>query len=189
MVSASYPSSDLPYEGGVMATPIFCCGAECGIVGISSLGQHWFSSSATFSTVTKRSGNRSLEFTSGATANTQVFPTSTRWVGRVYISGSFAPLASTELVALSTVLGPHVYYNSSDQKIYARVGTTSGATGVSVLLGSGTWYRIDFDFNHWQAGWCGRVYGGDPEHGHADHLEIESVDVRRRRSSRGGDHL
>jgi hypothetical protein len=45
----------------------------------------------------------------------------------------------------TTPIGPNIAFKQSDGKIYAAVATTLGASGVAVT--TGTWYRLDFDFN------------------------------------------
>ena len=95
-------------------------------------------------------GLRALR-TQGTTANslaTIFFPASyTRLIGRVYIRFATLPSADCALVAVggSAALGPQIRFKQSDSKIYAAVAITLGATGVAVT--TGTWYRIDFDFN------------------------------------------
>lgn len=136
-------------------TPIFCCGFECGVIGAqsSTLGEHWVSGTATaptISTSTVLSGARSMRCNPTAAtrfANTAaVFGTATRQVGRIYIQFATLPSADTSLVCYDAVgSGPSVRFKQSDSKIYASVGSTFGATGV--LVATGQWYRIDWDFN------------------------------------------
>jgi hypothetical protein len=76
----------------------------------------------------------------------------TRYVGKFYIRFTTLPTVSCELAyhGSTAATGPKVWFNQSDSKIYARVGSTSGASGVTVT--TGVWYRIDFDFNIQTAG-------------------------------------
>jgi hypothetical protein len=60
------------------------------------------------------------------------------------------PDGDCNLVDLDSSSGPIVKFKQSDSKIYAAVGTTLGATGISVT--TNVWYRIDFDFNIQTAG-------------------------------------
>lgn len=60
------------------------------------------------------------------------------------------PSADTLLALIGNVTGPCVRFKQSDSKIYAAIGTTLGASGVTVTTGQ--WYRIDFDFNIQTAG-------------------------------------
>lgn len=137
-------------------TPVFCCGFECGrIVLGGNLGEHWPTTigagTASISTTTVRSGARSLRYqTTGANTmniSTTALASSTRWIGRVYVYFATAlPTADVILVAYdSSGTGPVVRFKNSDSKIYAGVGSTLGASGVTVT--TGTWYRLDFDFN------------------------------------------
>ncbi len=77
--------------------------------------------------------------------------TNTRWVGRVYVQFAQLPSISTYIIETGAGdTGPGVYFNQTDSKLYARVGTTSGATGV--VISTSQWYRVDFDFNIQTAG-------------------------------------
>lgn len=72
----------------------------------------------------------------------------TRLVERFYIRFATLPSADTPLATCQDLVapdGPCVRFQQSDSKIYAAVGSTLGATGVSVTTGQ--WYRIDVDFN------------------------------------------
>lgn len=128
-------------------TPVFCCGFECGVN-----NAHWISTGAPYSTVVVRSGARAFRVNPTATTVTATsvsIVSATRWIGRFYLRFATLPSASCGIFGTSTTDGtaggPKVHFNASDSKIYAKVGTTVGATGVSVTTGA--WYRIDFDFN------------------------------------------
>jgi hypothetical protein len=135
-------------------TPVFCCGAECGVITASGTASaHWQRSNTnvTISTV-HRSGDRSLHCQAGPGTGYAIprpvpaLASSTRWVGRCYvIFATSLPSASIHIIHYSDNTGAQVYFNQTDSKIYARVGSTSGASGVSVT--ADVWYRIDFDFN------------------------------------------
>jgi hypothetical protein len=73
-----------------------------------------------------------------------LLPTSTTWVIRLYVYFASLPSASTALLDLSDTNGPKVWFQQSDSKLYARVGTTNGASGQTVTTGQ--WYRIDAKF-------------------------------------------
>jgi hypothetical protein len=128
-----------------MATPIFACGAECGVR--LATGPHWASQAGTvsFDTGTVRSGLRSVR--SNPTTATGYFTSlaqasSTDWVIRLYVRFTTLPSASCAIVILATS-GLGVYYKSSDSKLYAGSNTTNlGASGVAVTTGQ--WYRVDF---------------------------------------------
>lgn len=135
-----------------MATPVFCCGAECGQLSTGAgVGEHWVSAAAavSFSTTTVRSGARSLRLNpSAAASNVTVcaLPSYARLVGRFYLQFASLPTADQVICGTQgTVATANVRFKQSDSKLYAGVGTTLGATGVSVT--TGIWYRIDFDFN------------------------------------------
>lgn len=132
-----------------MATPILCCGFECGV-----LGAHFLTSSGSVAisttTVEPSGGSRSLRC-NGTTANSAVViflaAAATRFVGRVYVYFATLPSADCSIITTTSALatGPSVRFKSADSKLYAAVGTGSGVSGVAVT--TGTWYRIDFDFN------------------------------------------
>jgi len=132
-------------------TPVFTCGFECGVS-----GAHWtLSATSSFSTSTVRSGVRSLRANAdGTTPSTAVAVaqgSATRWIGRFYIWFSALPSANVALAStLNSSTGPLVFFKQSDSKIYASIGGTTGATGVSVTTGQ--WYCVDFDFNIQTAG-------------------------------------
>jgi hypothetical protein len=132
-----------------MATPVFCCGFECGVFASSA---HFSSSGGTptVDTTTFRTGLGALRCNPTATQEYVRRPTSsdvtTRHVGRFYIRFATLPSADCGLNYYGTLTtGPNVRFKQSDSKIYAAVGTTFGATGVAVTTGQ--WYRIDYDFN------------------------------------------
>lgn len=66
--------------------------------------------------------------------------------GRVYIYFASLPNAGATLVysGLPSTTGPQVYFNQSDSKIYARVDSTNGASGVVVTTGQ--WYLVSWLF-------------------------------------------
>lgn len=129
-----------------MATPIYCCGGECG-----GLGHIALVADCSISTSTVRSGARSYRCNPTgslgyAHVGTPNVTTTTRCIGRFYVR--FATLPNQDAVIASfgiSVNGPLVRFQQSDSKIYAGAGTSNGATGVSVT--TGVWYRVDFDFN------------------------------------------
>jgi len=125
------------------ATPVFCCGFECGLN-----DSHFtiLSGTPTYETGIKRSGSRALrinptssqeyvQLVSSLTGNTVI-------VIRGYVY--FVTLPNTTCsILISNVDGLGAWFNSSDNKIYAgyTTGPTLGSTGVSVTTGQ--WYRID----------------------------------------------
>lgn len=139
-----------------MATPVFCCGAECGAA--PSNNNNHVSSAAgnplSVSTTVFRSGLRSWR--ANPTASTQqgswAYPsTQTRLVGRVYVRFDTLPSADCWLITTTSIgSAPGIFFKQSDSKLYAAVGATLGASGIAVT--TGIFYRLDFDFNIQTAG-------------------------------------
>lgn len=136
-----------------MPTPVFTCGFECGAsIGnqAGGGGLHWTNSgTASFDTGTVRTGLRSARCNpSAATGFFFHIHANNRLVGRLYVRFATLPTADRQLIFLTTsglaeTNAPSVFFKSSDSKLYASVGTTLGASGVSVT--TGVWYRLDFD--------------------------------------------
>jgi hypothetical protein len=142
-----------------MATPVFCCGFECGVD-----TAHWSlgATTASFSTTTVRSGARSLRVNpTAATSSISIVNTTGSGghnVARVYIR--FATLPNTSVRLCGTSVGGGIsngaWYKSSDQKIYSGFTTANmGATGVSVT--TGVWYRLDIYGNNSGTTWTSDV--------------------------------
>lgn len=130
-------------------TPTFCCGFECGVS-----GAHWtLAGTSSFDTGTVRSGARSLRCnpTAGtgsavATALRDHYSSGTRHIGRAYIYFATLPNADTIIIGMAnSTTGPVIRFKQSDSNLYAAVGTTLGASGVTVTTGQ--WYRLDWDMN------------------------------------------
>lgn len=129
-----------------MATPVFCCGFECGQIGAA--GQHWNISAGVagaISTSTVRSGARSLRVNPSATV-TALQPGLTistqNFVARLYVNFATLPNTNVYLIRAGTTSGGGAIFNSTDNKIYATTGAGgTGATGISVTTGQ--WYLID----------------------------------------------
>lgn len=138
-----------------MPTPIFICGAECGIAvpGTASGGvEHWSATAGTaptISTTTVRpggAGSRSFRFNpSAAVSNlTHTFAVAvaapSTVVYRHYVYFATLPSANTRISGVNGPFG--VVFNSSDNTL--RAGT-SGATVASggATVTTGKWYRID----------------------------------------------
>ena len=128
-----------------MATPVFCCGFECGVQG--STGQHWvLSGTGSFSTTTVRSGARSARInpTAGISFFNNTALSSSNWVMRCYIY--FASLPNADVPLFFTSAGGSArrgaYFKQSDSSIYAGSTISSfGSTGIPVT--TGVWYRLD----------------------------------------------
>lgn len=132
-----------------MATPVFCCGGECGITGT---GAHWdAASNGSFSTSTVRSGLRS--FRCNPSASFQTFRSFTftgvnTYVARFYVRFATLPNQDTILFAAEQGGGtsyPGVGFKTSDSKLYplryAGSVFTFGSQGFTVTTGQ--WYRVD----------------------------------------------
>lgn len=134
-----------------MATPVLCCGAECGING----NLHWSAASTgTFSTSTVRTGLRSVRVNpTAAVGNAPGRPIfgGTMFVGRFYLYIASNPAVDCGLVGCDiTADGKMVglIYKASDGKCYAgrdNAAPTFGATGVTVS--TGTWHLVDVKVN------------------------------------------
>lgn len=131
-----------------MATPVFCCGFECG-VNNATAGSHITSASAggvSIVTTPVRSGSRALALNPSASlawARESLGgnpPALGALVVRVYVR--FATLPSTTILIAGTSTGFGVYFKQSDSKLYAGTSTAAlGASGFTVTTGQ--WYRID----------------------------------------------
>lgn len=130
-----------------MATPVYCCGFECGAL---INGGHLQDNvgTPTFSTTTIRSGLRSLRCNPAAAVKdvlVTLTSASLTQVGRVYVYFATLPDADCALWSYgssASTPSANVRFKQSDSKIYAAVSTTLGASGVSVTTGQ--WYRIDY---------------------------------------------
>ena len=132
-----------------MATPVFCCGFECGVSGD---GNHFaVIGTGSFSTTTIRSGLRALRLNptiATAYGATLAVAATTGRVIRVYVYFASLPNTTTELATCGSGGGNYegAYFNSSDSKIYAGYGSASlGATGIPVT--TGVWYQLDIKLN------------------------------------------
>lgn len=136
-----------------MPTPVFVCGAECGIavVGtVSAVGTRHFSSvtgtAPTVSTTTFNSaggGLRSFRFNPTAATSflTHTFATAigspATMVGRFYVRFATLPSATTGLVFGA------VYFHQPSSTL--RGGESAGATAsAGAAVTTGVWYRVDF---------------------------------------------
>lgn len=126
-----------------MATPVFCCGAECGVSGSTA---HWVFDSAncTFSTSTVRSGARSLRINRSDSTTGRItslgLTSSSIWVVRFYIRFATLPTSSVQLLA-NGLNNFGVCFRNADNTIRAGNRTFSASTGAVVTTGQ--WYRID----------------------------------------------
>lgn len=137
-----------------MATPVFCCGFECGLASSHGTVGPTLTGTAVFSTTHPRSGARALRTTGvGATGEDGAnftLPTSGRKVMRFYVY--FTSSLPDRTCAIGTVAGFSTataaagpIFNSSDSKIYAGLDDNTqlilGATGIPVV--ADTWYCLD----------------------------------------------
>lgn len=131
-----------------MATPVFCCGGECGVTGA---GSHWAASSGSFSTGTVRSGLRSLQTNptaSNINFQTNALTSANICVARFYVRFTTLPNADCFLAGITATTAATQFgllFKQSDSKIYpgkAQSTTkTFGSAGFTVT--TGVWYRVD----------------------------------------------
>jgi fibronectin-binding autotransporter adhesin len=137
-----------------MPTPVFVCGAECGIavVGTTSAGvEHWSSILGTPSVVTSGPASmrstRAFRFNPSAATSALVHTLTTATgspgtvVGRFYVYFATLPSASIALF-FDNVNQGGVYYDQASSQIRAGIG--AGATAAGVAVTTGQWYRVDF---------------------------------------------
>jgi hypothetical protein len=137
-----------------MATPVFCCGFECGV--LSNVGVHWLNvgvGTPTIDTTTVRTGLRSVRFNAVAAgviagSATGVCAIGANAVNVARFALRFATLPNGNVVICTTGSAPTIdwglYFQVSDGKLYCRAGGVNGATGVA--LATNTWYMIDLRF-------------------------------------------
>lgn len=140
-----------------MVTPVFICGAECGLVATGTavptgaLG-HWGavgSAPPTIETTITRGSHsaRSLKFNpsaaSGDVIQTQLPAAAGTIVARFYIRWTTLPNAIHAICSESS--GLHgIRYNPTGTKLEAYTGTTgTGVYAGSFVPSTGVWYRID----------------------------------------------
>ena len=130
-----------------MATPVFCCGFECGLAG--TVGQHWtLTGTGAFNTSIVRTGARSVRVNPSANVGrfSNTFISGTVAVMRAYIYFTTLPNISCELITVlvgTTNVG--AIFNASDNTIMCgRVASGSLTTGSGgVVVTTGRWYRVD----------------------------------------------
>lgn len=126
-----------------MATPVFCCGCECGVTGTT--GQHWsIGAQAAFDTTTVRSGARSFRFNTstqaGGWAKSMTLTSSATWVVRAYVRWDTLPNNTRPMLTVGDAWG--AYWAFADGRIHAGIAAASlGTTGPLVV--ANRWYRID----------------------------------------------
>lgn len=138
-------------------TPVFICGAECGLATAGTAGvgtEHWSAASGSVSVVTSGPSTmrsaRCFRFNpAGVQANlTHVFETAIASpaiaVGRGYIYFTTLPNIDCNLFMVNGG-SQGVAFKVSDSTIRAGNGATFGATGVVVTTGQ--WYRLDWKWN------------------------------------------
>jgi len=117
-----------------MATPVLCCGFECG--GTGSGGHIWVFTNSSISTSAPITGDRSLlcapsAATSFANYNNTLIVGGV-WVIRFKVRFATLPSANTAICRVNQNL-VGAYFKQSESKIYAGLSATdAGASGVSV---------------------------------------------------------
>jgi hypothetical protein len=130
-----------------MATPVFCCGFECGVF---ATGAHWpvTVGSPTFSTTTVRSGLRSARCNAAGstvsirTPGFRTFGANAVNVARFALRFATLPNGNTILCRDTGINDWGLYFQVSDGKLYCRTNGVNGATGIAIA--TNTWYVIDF---------------------------------------------
>lgn len=140
-----------------MATPLFCCGYECGLIaGVPGHWANWFGNTPQNETTIVRSGTRSAKYDSANnTMSYHITPAifgGNRHIGRFYVyipttDGGGCSIAHFGDRSLDAA-GPCVRHVG--EAIFASISDgvetfTNGATGVTVTRNE--WHRIDYDFN------------------------------------------
>lgn len=143
-----------------MPTPIYICGAECGIAAIGTtpptgVVRHWGAAgaAASVSTTTFNSaggGIRSYRFNPSASATTGQLRTGVlatiaapaTIVARFYVRFATLPDATCFLFSVQNLDGQTgVAFDSSDSTLKANANATLAASGAAVT--TGVWYRVD----------------------------------------------
>ena len=102
-----------------MATPVFCCGAECGASGAHLLLN---GSNGGFNTSTFRSGLRSFSLTPSASTDywtSTATLSSSVLVARLYIYFNTLPNADCHILTANFDVRGGVLFRSSDNSLYA----------------------------------------------------------------------
>jgi hypothetical protein len=124
-----------------MATPIFCCGFECG----TSLAHWTLGASASFSTSTVRTGARSLRCNPAAASTGNALCVLTDnisgWVVRFYVRFASLPTTDSMIASVNTTVGVGFQQSSSTLQAFNGFDAIFGGSGVSVT--TGVWYRVD----------------------------------------------
>ena len=139
-----------------MATPIFCCGFECGVASASAASTHipTTSSAGSFSTTTVRTGLRSRRLNPSAVTSEELAPSlgiPTVAVGRIYFYIATNPTANALIFGgrTASIRYGGIGFQSSDStwRAVALDGTTYtfGATGLT--LATATWHYADIRLN------------------------------------------
>lgn len=137
-----------------MVTPIFICGAECGIetVGSTGLAPHWDSifGAPAVSTAIFHYGLRSYRFNPLVSAARQLDKTisTTRLVGTAAIYFTTLPNGTTALIRAVPTAGswPTIRFNVATSRLEAWFDDGGGIQAGPVVA-TGVWYVIDWDFN------------------------------------------
>ena len=130
-------------------TPVWCCGAECGVDDDAAVGHLNLFPNASFDTTTVRNGLRSLKCAATlATAygRSTTFSAANIWVIRFYVRFATLPTLAADICTVGFSGAGGVYFNATDSSLYAGSSTIAlGATGVSVT--TGIWYAVDCKVN------------------------------------------
>ncbi len=124
-----------------MATPVFCCGFECGVD-----TAHWtLSGLASFDTSLKRNGARSLRINPSASvayAQATISGSPNILVIKFYVYFTSFPTTQADVLNVVYVGGNSgVAYFTDNSLRTVKSGTS---TGSGVVITTGQWYRVDY---------------------------------------------
>lgn len=142
-----------------MATPVFCCGFECGVLGTS--GQHWeLTGTGALDTSTKKNGARAIRINpTSAVAHVQSLsglPTGGVSVLRFYFNNASNPAGNAFIGGINVTGGRSagLVFQFSDTKYYIGTATSGAVTvlGTGVTLSAG-WHLVDIRVNSQSNPW------------------------------------
>lgn len=123
-----------------MATPVFCCGFECGRLG--NVGQHWNGAvGGLIDTTIKRSGARSCKSDTNNII-TRSFTGGNDTVFRGYVYFETLPTSDMNLFYVdASAVGYGFKFFVTDNSVRTFAGNSNGASGTVVTTGQ--WYLLD----------------------------------------------
>lgn len=136
-----------------MPTPVFVCGAECGLVGTGTASggvEHWATIAGTpaisTTTITPAGSERSFRFNPSASTSSlqhtfaSLIASPATEVARFYVRFASLPTADTRIF-FASVGG--VVFESSDSTLRACGATAANQAASGAVVTTGVWYRVD----------------------------------------------